>query len=404
MLGLEQFTTPSKLFLIFWLSLAAGAVLGNYFELPTYILVWLLLIWLVVVVSGHEPPTELASFILLGATAGFLLWQLTDGETWFHWSVIGQIGDKLTAFRQQLSEHIFLALPEPDGSLLAGILFGNRVQLDADLIAQFRRVGLSHIIAVSGYNLTILTANAQSLLKPLIGRSAVYASFALIIVFVLMTGAPASILRAAVMASLLLIGTLVGRPTNSVNLLVLGAGVLMLFEPKIIFEVGFQLSVAATYGLVRVAPIIKKVLSFIPSETLRLILAETLGATIMTAPIIITIFEQFSLVSPLSNLLILPLVPLLMALGIIGSFLALVAPGVGQTALFITWPLLEWIIIVTKKLSSWQFSSLHLAFSNYWAAAIIILFIAAAELGQAWAKDPPAGGPADEPGLEEING
>lgn len=390
MIGWERFTTPSKLFLLFWLALGVGTVLGNYYQLPVYILLWLLVIWLVIFISGLEKPVEIAALTMLGATSGFLLWQLTGGEAWFHWSVIGEISQRLTVFRSQLMENVFLALPEPNGSLLGGIIFGNRVNMDPELIAQFRRVGLSHIVAVSGFNLTILTANTLSLLKPLIGRNAVYICFALIIAFVVMTGAPASILRAGVMASLLLVATLVGRPTNSINILVLGAGLLLIFEPKIIFEVGFQLSLAATYGLVRVAPIIRKLLSFIPSELLRTILAETLGATLMTAPIIITIFEQFSLVSPLSNILILPLIPLLMALGIIGSFLALAFPAIGQTALFVTWPILEWIVVVARKLSDWQFSSLDLAFNNYWAAAIIILFMAVAEFGQAWAKDPPA--------------
>lgn len=378
-MSLEKLTTPSKLFLFFWLTFAAGLTLGNYYQLPLYLLFWLLILWLVILISGQEPIIELITVVLVGATAGFTLWQLTGGEAWLPTGWLASINNWLVTTRDRLIEPILLTLGEPHGSLLTGILFGNRTKLDPDLIAEFRRVGLSHIIAVSGYNLTILTANAQSLLRPMIGRRAVYVSFALIVAFVLMTGAPPSILRAGAMAGLLLIGTLIGRPTNSVNILALGAGVLILFEPKIVFEIGFQLSVAATYGLVRLSPIIDRGLRFIPIKSLRLILAETLGATIMTAPIIIGAFEQLSIISPVSNLLVLPLVPLLMALGLIGSIVALIIPGLGQAAIFISWPILAWIVFVSHRLAGLNLAAVGASLNYFYVAGLLAAIIYVAE-------------------------
>ncbi|QQG50321.1 MAG: ComEC/Rec2 family competence protein [Candidatus Berkelbacteria bacterium] len=366
--------TPSQKFLIFWLALIAGLAVGSKIDLPVMTLFWLLALWLCLLISGQQERVELISIIMSAFIGGLAVWQLTGGEIWFKAGFLQGIVAKLEQFRDTITDRIFLAMPEPHGSLLTGILLGNRVKLDRDLLETFRVVGLSHLIAVSGYNLSILTVNAQALLRPWLGRRAVFLSFALIVAFVILSGAPSSILRAAVMASALLLATYLGRPRRSINILIFAAGFLALFEPKIIFEIGFQLSIAATYALVRLAPVIAWSLERYPKipETLRLIIAETLAATLMTAPILIAYFERISLVSPLSNLLVLPIMPILMGIGIAGTALVLLVPALGNLALMLGWPLLEWIIQVSHRLGGLE-HAVEAASLPLWATVLIVV-------------------------------
>jgi len=374
--------TPSRQFILFWLALIGGVVIGNYWQFPLPTLLWIGALWLLVFISGQVWKIELLALSLFGATAGVILWQLTNGESWLHLSWLIQFQEILVGVRDSIVEKIFLALPEPHGSLLAGILLGNRVRLDRDLLEVFRLVGLSHIIAVSGYNLTILTANIRSVLKPALGRKITLAVAAIAVVsFVLLSGAPPSIIRAAVMAGILLWGEYLGRPQRSLGALALAAGVIVLFQPKIIFDIGFQLSIAATYGLIRLAPVITHTLgSFKIPDWLKLVLGETLAATIMTAPLIMAVFERLAIVSPLSNILVVPLIPLLMAIGIGSVVLLFVFPAVGSVVTLLTWPILQWIIFVGEKLASWQFASTNVSLPGLASAGIMLVFFIGAEI------------------------
>lgn len=372
--------TPSQKFLVFWLFFLFGTAIGSRLSVPFHHLLWFAGLWLLLLISGQPEKVEAIALSFSALFLGILLWHLTGGETWISSQFLTPLVSKLTAFRDSLIDRIFLTLPEPHGSLLSGILLGNRVKLNADLLETFRVVGLSHLIAVSGYNLTILTANAQALFRPLIGRRAIFVSAVLIVVFVILSGAPSSILRAAVMASTLLVASYLGRPSRSVNILVFTAGLLTLFEPKILFEIGFQLSLAATYGLIRLGPLIERPLRrFRLPEWLRLIVAETLAATVLTAPILIAYFERISVVSPLSNLLVLPIMPLLMGLGIIGALLLLVLPAIGQYVVWLAWPLLHWVVFVSTRLGELNFASAEAQLSGWVTIGVLALVVVGLE-------------------------
>lgn len=346
--------SDSQKLLLFWILFIGGLGLGSQANISINVLAWLLVLWLALLLSGQDERVETVSAALLGVIGGLLVWQLTNGERWIPTEPFTGIFTSITRFRETLVDRIFLTLPEPHGSLLTGILIGNRTKLDPTLLDTFRTVGLTHLIAVSGYNLSILTSNVRSLLWPILGRRSVWVALGIILVFVILSGAPPSILRAAVMAGSLLVAQFLGRPSRSVNVLVLAAGILALFEPKIIFEIGFQLSLVATYGLIRLAPIIVGFLSrfaWIP-ESLQLIIGETLAATILTTPLLVLYFDRISIVSPFSNILVLPIMPLLMGLGIIGSMLLFTVPAIGHYLIQLTWPLLEWIIWISGRLAA----------------------------------------------------
>jgi len=372
--------TVSQKFALTCLAIMAGAVIGSYVTVSSLIIGWIAGLWLLIALSGQKEPLETIALVLFGLTFGAFLWQITSGEVWLNLAVVSHIGAVLAGWRDVIIDKISLVLPEPQGSLMSGILLGNRVKLDHDLIDTFRAVGLTHIIAVSGYNLTILTANAVSIFWPVIGRRALWVSAAIIIIFVIITGAPASILRAAVMAMTVILAKYLGRPSRGVNVLIFASALLVVFEPKILFDVGFQLSVAATYGLIRLSPYIGRLLAPTPiPPTLKQIIAETLAAIIMTTPLIIGHFERLSVVSPLSNLLVLPLIPLTMAIGIISIPLLIVVPAVGNFLLLASWPLLTWIIFISQKLASWQFASTNLTLPVWTIAALMVMLVGGLE-------------------------
>ncbi|HSX42183.1 MAG TPA: ComEC/Rec2 family competence protein [Candidatus Saccharimonadales bacterium] len=361
MAELLNYFTPSRTFLVFWLALIGGMVAGTQINLSLSLLVWLTALWAVVALSGQEKTFELPAIIFTGLGLGMIIWQLTGGETWLHIGWLATVGGYLTGLRDGIANQIFGALPEPHGSLLVGILFGNRVKLDPTLVKNFQIVGLSHVIAVSGYNLTILGANFRTLLRPILGRKALYFVLAIILVFTLMTGAPASIVRAAIMASLAVVAELLGRPNKSINILVVAAALMAIFEPKIITNIGFQLSVAATYGLLRFSPVIKPLLAKRLPDLIATIISEGTAAILMTAPLIIFYFGRLSVISPITNLLILPLVPLLMGLGLTGCLLIFLVPAIGSFFIQITWPILALIVWLTNYFANLSWASVNVA-------------------------------------------
>lgn len=382
---LGRYFTPSRTFLLFWLAVIAGLAIGTQVTLSLSLVCWLTGLWTIVALSGQDKLFELPALTLSGLGFGLIIWQITGGETWLHIGWLSALAEHLTSLRDGIAEHIFAALPEPHGSLLVGILFGNRVQLDPELIKNFQTIGLSHVIAVSGYNLTILGANLRSLLRPALGRKALYFVLGIIVVFTLMTGAPASIVRAAIMASLAVVAELLGRPNKSINILVVAAALMAIFEPKIIANIGFQLSVAATYGLLRFSPVLKKPLSQtrLP-KVLSEIIAEGTAAILMTAPLIIFYFSRLSIISPITNLLILPLIPLLMGVGLTGCLLLFLSPAIGGFFIQICWPILALIVWLTNRFAAVPWASVEVGLPLVGATITMGVFIAAVEYGRLW--------------------
>jgi ComEC/Rec2-related protein len=371
----------SRKFLLFWVLFLAGLAVGSRFSLPMSSLLWFAGLWLVLLVSGQDERIELTSLIALGFLGGMVVWSLTGGEAWLKLAALEKISQWLVALRATVIDRLYMSLPEPHGSILTAIMFGNRVRLNYDTLEMFRVVGLSHIIAVSGFHLSILTANLQTLFRPLLGRKVIFVALAFIFAFVIITGAPPSILRASVMAGVLLLAGYIGRPTRSVNVLLLAAGVLAAFEPKIIFQIGFQLSVAATYGIIRLSPMIQWALrrATVP-EILKGVISQTLAATISTAPLLVVYFERLSIVSPLTNLLVVPLVPLLMAIALVAVLLLLAVPTLGEYFALLTWPLLEWVVQVSRYLGSLPFAATDAHLSSWGVALIILAMISSLEI------------------------
>lgn len=275
-------------------------------------------------------------------------------------NVYGDLYDTSEYFEDSLNS----VLPEPHASLASGILLGVKRNIPDDLMSDLQKTGLTHIIALSGFNVTIIVIVLSSLLMPYLGRRYTFAvGIIFVLAFVLMTGAAASVIRAAIFSFLILYGTTIGRRADQTNLVLLTALIMVLANPYILrFDVGFQLSFLAFAGLIYIGPVISKFLDrgkfkALPSS-IRLILAETLGAQIAVSPLILVQFGLVSIISPLANLLVVWIVPWVMLLTFACGLCAMIYTPLGQAAAIILWPSLEYIIKMVHCLANLPYSSI----------------------------------------------
>ncbi len=227
----------------------------------------------------------------------------------------------LEGFRQQSGDAIQLVIPEPGGGLAAAILVGLRDRVDRTVASAFTAAGVSHIVAISGWNIAILSATVAALLRGFMSRRRrAVVTVAAIVAYTLFAGASASVIRAAVMALVAVGAVESGRGSRvSVGLAWALVGML-LFEPATVADVGFQLSAGATAGLILWAtPITEWLGQRAPRlpEALRESLGVSLAAQVATLPIVLLVFGRLALISPAANLVAVPLVPPIMALGLV---------------------------------------------------------------------------------------
>ena len=219
-------------------------------------------------------------------------------------------------------------VPEPESSLGAGILLGVRSSIDPDVSAAFATAGLTHVMAISGWNIAIVGALVARLLDGLRrrvgGRLLVEPITALAIGgYVVLVGSSPSVIRAALMAGALMIGRQAGSRAHAASALMLAALAMLLVAPSVLWDVGFQLSLLATAGLIAFGAPIERRLTRLP-VWLREPVALTLAAQLTTLPVILATFERVSLVAPLANVLVVPLVPLVMLASAVAALVGVV--------------------------------------------------------------------------------
>jgi competence protein ComEC len=220
------------------------------------------------------------------------------------------------------------ALPEPMASFGLGLLIGQRNTLPTDITAALTAVGLVHIVAVSGYNLTILV-RAAGRLRLGSKYQRLILSLALIVGFVLITGFTASIVRAALVSVLSLWAWYYGLKFKPVVLISFAAAVTALWNPFYVWgDIGWYLSFLAFFGVLVIAPIISDRLFKKPPKLLTMVVVETLSAEIMTLPLILMTFSQLSLVALVANALIVPLVPVAMLVSAVAGAAGALIPQI----------------------------------------------------------------------------
>jgi competence protein ComEC len=222
-----------------------------------------------------------------------------------------RIEKKLLSIKYIFSEKLSRVIYEPAATLAAGELLGEKRLLSKELDAQLKIAGVSHIVVLSGYNITIVSESIMRALSFLPRMYASYAALFGIFIFVAGAGFSASVLRAALMASILLLSRKEGAEYSARRALILVAVVMVLFKPSLLlYDASFQLSFLATSGILWGQKYFEKKCSRITNRfTLRETLATTLSAQVAVFPLLIHLSGGVQLYSIVANMLILPVVP-----------------------------------------------------------------------------------------------
>lgn len=261
-------------------------------------------------------------------------------------SIIGGI-------RRHFAAGMQTVLPEPLASFGLGLLIGQRNTLPAEVSQMLLVVGLTHIIAVSGYNLTILLRAAKRLLGERSRRQTLLLSLVLIATFLLLAGSSASIVRAALVSVLSVLATYYGRSIQPLVLIVLAAAITGFASPFYIWsDAGWYLSFLAFFGVMVLAPLLQvRLPARIQSSLVASVALESLCAEVMTLPYVLYTFGQMSLIGLVANVLVTALVPLAMLLSMIAGLAGMLIPAVAG---WFAWParlLLTYMLDVANLLS-----------------------------------------------------
>ncbi len=217
--------------------------------------------------------------------------------------------------RSWIQNTIQVFMREPTSGLMSGLLIGDKQGISKEWYDMFTSVGLTHIIVLSGYNLAILYALLRGLTRraPLLIQHAV--AMAAVVMLIIVSGAEAPAIRAGILLFTITLAELLGRQQNTGYFLSLVVLLMILVDPAyLLHDVSFQLSVAATYGLVYLAPHI-----FLPRRVpsfLKTIIKETTAAQIAVIPLVLFYFGTLSWISFVVNILVLPMIPILMVFGL----------------------------------------------------------------------------------------
>jgi len=253
-------------------------------------------------------------------------------------------------------------LPEPSSSFLAALLVGARRTLPDNLVNAFNKTGTSHIVAVSGYNISIVSIMILNFLSYLFlpKRLIFWIVIICILAFTLIAGAGASVVRAAIMGSLLVLAGREGRFYRVTNAIVFAGAVMLFFNPYILrHDAGFQLSFLAALGLIYLAPHFNRWFAGLPNFlSFRANLSATLSAQIMTFPVIFWEFGRVSLIATLANVLILPAIPTTMLFGFLAGLSGFISIKIAEILILPAWFLLSYQIFVVKILSILPWASI----------------------------------------------
>lgn len=292
-------------------------------------------------------------------------------------------GDFILAGRDYFSRLVRENLEEKEANLGVGLLLGQRRSLGQDLTTALRLTGMMHIVVASGYNLTVLIRFARRLLGRISKYWALMGSLVLVFGFMAVTGLSPSMLRAGLVSVISLLAWYYGRKLNPLVLLLVTMALTVIYNPFYMWgDLGWQLSFASFAGVLLVAPMIEKYFfADKKKNSLRQIVIESFSAQLLTAPILVFTFGEFSNISLLVNLLVLPLVPLAMLLVFIVGLIGLLFGG-GWLVKTLAYPA-QWLLgYFTKTIFYWSevsWATSQVTFSQGFLVAgygLIAIFIA----------------------------
>lgn len=307
---------------------------------------------------------------------------MNEGFSGFGASIMGDVvhirrsvpGDVALAVRDGFASNIRQSIGEPEASLGIGYLLGQKSALPSDLVEALKVTGLTHIVVASGYNVTILVRIGRRLFAKISKYLAMLTGSGLIVGFIAITGLSPSMTRAGLVAGLGLWAWYYGRKFHPLTLLAIAASATVLVNPSYVWgDLGWLLSFAAFAGVMIIAPIVTAYF-FGEGDApfVGQLLIETMSAQVATLPIMIGAFHQLSVIAPVANLLVLPIIPIVMLLTAIAGVGAMLVPA---GAVVIGWPA-EQLLHLQIAIINWCADIPWALEKPVWQWGIILLYIA----------------------------
>ena len=303
-------------------------------------------------------------------------------------------------FKEKALTNIYRMFPDPESSLMAGILLGVDTGLTQDLQQAFKNTGTAHIIAISGFNISIIAGLFVTFFSRFLGpRRGMLVAVLGIIFYTILVGGDAAVVRAAIMGSLALFAKQIGRRQAALNTLLAVALFMCLWNPLYLWDVGFQLSFFATLGLILYADPFSQfanriITRYVPTSTAEKfaeLFSEfvllTLAAQVTTIPIMAYHFQRISLVSFLANPFILPAQPAVMILGGLAVLLSLMWLPLGQIAAWITWPFVVYTIRMVEIFDRAPHGTIFLGELSLWFVILVYAVLFVVTFGGAQIKE-----------------
>ena len=266
----------------------------------------------------------------------------------------------LFSLKQTLLSRLDTLLPQPHAALLGGMTVGGTEGLSGALQEDFRKAGIIHIVVLSGYNITLVS---EFLLLILSGVSR-YLAYSVagvgIILFGLMAGGGATIIRACIMALLVLVAKVSGRTTDITRMILLTAFIMVLHNPKILlFDPSFQLSFLATIGLIYFSPGCASFLQRLKMpKKVQEIVSETIATQLLVFPLLLYRSGELSIVALPVNLLVLWIIPVTMFLTIVAAATGLFSSTLAFPVSLLAYLCAQYILKISALFSSIQFSAI----------------------------------------------
>ena len=289
------------------------------------------------------------------------------------------VKNKLLLFKQKILSNISQVIPEPHAALLGGLTFGAKRSMSKDLLEDFRKTGIIHIVVLSGYNITIVAdaiMRVFSFLPTLLGISFGVLG---IVAFAVMAGASATVVRASLMALLVLFARATGRIYEITIALFVAGFFMILYNPKIVrFDASFQLSFLATMALIYVAPILEQqkwVQKFITKKfQIREIVVATISTQLFVLPLLLYKTGLVSIVGLPVNLLILFFVPATMFFGFVTAVFGFVSIFLSTPFGWISYALLNYQLKVVEIFAGLPLASFEVSSFPLWLMLLVYCF------------------------------
>lgn len=288
-----------------------------------------------------------------------------------------KIKSLLYKLRSFFMRNINQVIPAPESDLANGLILGARGGFDEDTKQEFIDTGTIHIIALSGYNVSIVADNVMKAFGLIFSQTiSIILGVFVILLFIIMTGASATAIRAGIMATIMLLGRMTGRNYLAGRALVIAGLLMIAYDPRVLVDMSFQLSFIATGGVLFLTPKVINWFRFLPMRFgFREMVASTVAATISVLPILLYLTGILSLVSLPANILILLFIPTAMLLIFITGISGFISPLLSIPFGYMSYLILSYILSVIHFLGSLSFASVTIQSFPLLLTILIYIFL-----------------------------